>query len=202
VNLKSSLANFWRRIMLRGTTFSGKYGKVKMLYMLENPWQMDSPKEQYRFRETLAHLCALDSHFDKILELGCGEGHQSLHLKTICTQLFGVDVSDIAVRRARARCSSGHFSAMPLEQIRDAFDGQHFDLITACEVLYYAVDISESLEALKFRADRIYVSNYSFRAQKLRAHFSGDGWRSLNPIRFEDTVWECAVWEAAHLRPS
>lgn len=202
MNLKASLSNLWCRIMLRGTTFGGKYRKVQMLYMLENPWEMDSPKEQYRFRETLAHLRGLDAPFDQILELGCGEGHQSLHLQTICTELFGVDISDIAVRRARARCPSGQFTAMPLEQIDGAFDCQHFDLITACEVLYYAVDVTESLKVLKSRADRIYVSNFGFTAQKLRHHFQGDGWRRLDPIRFEDTVWECVVWEAAHLRPS
>ncbi|MFZ7094487.1 class I SAM-dependent methyltransferase [Primorskyibacter sp. 2E233] len=202
MNLKASLSNLWRRIMLRGTTFGGKYRKVQMLYILENPWEMDSPKEQHRFRETLAHLSSLDTPFHTILELGCGEGHQSLHLQTICTQVFGVDISDMAVRRARERCPDGQFSAIPLEQIDSAFEGQHFDMITACEVLYYAVDITESLKVLQSRAERIYVSNFESRAAKLRHHFQGDGWRSLEPIRFEDTVWECAVWEAPHLRLS
>ena len=199
---RSFLSNLWFRIMLRGTTFGGKYRKVQMLYMLENPWSMDSDKEQHRFRETLGHLRSLNAPFDKILEIGCGEGHQSLHLQTICKQLFGVDISELAVRRAKARCRGGKFSAVPLEEIGSVYVRQHFDLITACEVLYYSPDITESLKRLKSRADRVYVSNFGSTAQKLRQHFQGDGWRSLAPIKFEDTVWECAVWEAPHLRPS
>jgi SAM-dependent methyltransferase len=188
--------------MLRGTTFGGKYRKVQMLYLLRDPWEMEGPKEQYRFRQTMTQLRSLDTSFNSILEIGCGEGHQSLHFQTICTQLFGIDISEIAVRRARERCPSGQFSAMPLELIDGAFEGQHFDLITVCEVLYYAVDISNSLKVLKSRADRIYVSNYGFASQKLSHHFQGDGWRRLDPISFEDTVWECAMWEAAYVRLS
>lgn len=81
--------------MLRGTTFGGKYRKVQMLYLLRDPWEMEGPKEQYRFRQTMTQLRSLDTSFNSILEIGCGEGHQSLHFQTICTQLFGIDVAKL-----------------------------------------------------------------------------------------------------------
>jgi len=200
MSIVTSVSQIWRRLMLRGTAFGGAYRKVRLLYAIQDPWEMESTREQHRFQETMAHLKSLQTSFDAVLELGCGEGHQSLHFTEVCRQLYGVDISALAVRRAKERCPIGIFQALPLEDVGGAFSGQRFDLITACEVLYYVEDISSCLTTLKSRADRIYVSNYGARAEMMRRYFSGDGWRQLTPIIYEDIVWECAVWEAPNIR--
>jgi len=194
------LAALWKRLMLRGADFDGAYGKIRLLYSLEDPWEMASPREQHRFDRTLTQLRSLAPHFSDILEFGCGEGHQSLHLNGLCDRLHGVDISATAVARARKRCPHAHFEVAALEATQTVFADRRFDLITACEVLYYAVDIDGILTQLQARTDRIYVSNYKPRSDRMHTHFTGDGWRRLEDIRFENTVWECFVWEATALR--
>jgi len=44
-----------------------------------------------------------------LLEIGCGEGHQSAQLQLVCDRLTGLDVSGRAVKRARGRCPGGEF---------------------------------------------------------------------------------------------
>jgi len=194
------LAALWKRLMLRGADFGGTYNKIRLLYSLEDPWDMASPREQHRFDLTLIQLRSLAPHFNDILEFGCGEGHQSLHLSALCDRLYGIDISAAAVARARKRCPQARFEVAALEAAQSVFADRRFDLITACEVLYYAVDIDGILTQLQARTDRLYVSNYKPRSDRMRAHFTCDGWRRLEDIRFEDTVWECFVWEAPALR--
>jgi len=71
---------------------------------------MTSQLEQSRFEWTnniiKTHLSPLDS----ILEVGCGEGHQSLFFSQLCRSLYGIDVSERAIRRASLKCVRGHFS--------------------------------------------------------------------------------------------
>lgn len=188
------ISQLWKRLMLRGTSFSGSYTKLRGLYLQSDPWQMSSAKEQHRFIETSRMLTEIAPQFGSILELGCGEGHQSEHLSKLTQNFYGLDVSDKAIQRAKMRCPTGHFAASELEQIDTVFGDQKFDLITGCEVLYYLSDISAALELLQTRTDLIFVSNYSERAKKMRPHFEADNWHRLDDIQFEGTVWECHYW--------
>ncbi|SMY09297.1 class I SAM-dependent DNA methyltransferase [Flavimaricola marinus] len=200
MNPVNVLAKLWKRLMLRGSEFGGSYGKLRLLYSLEDPWDMASPREQHRFAQTLAQLQSMAPRFGSVLEFGCGEGHQSLSLIGISDRLHGVDISPAAVARAGNRCPQASFEVAALEDALTIIPDQRFDLITACEVLYYAMDIDDILGKLQSRTDRLYVSNYKPRSDKMRASFAGDGWRRLEDIRFEDTVWECFVWEAPERR--
>ncbi len=187
--------------MLRGTAFGGNYRKIRMLYSLEDPWEMASECEQYRFAKTMEQLRAVMPHFSSILELGCGEGHQSVYLSELSDELFGIDISKTAVSRAVGRCPQATFATMALEDAgSSAFGERHFNLITACEVLYYTIDITKILTELQARTDRLYVSNYHPRSKMMQAHFSGDGWKKLNSIQFEGTIWDCFLWEAPSVR--
>lgn len=192
---KSNLVSeLWKRLMLRGTSFSGSYSKLRGLYLQSDPWQMSSAKEQYRFDETNRMLTELVPEFDSILELGCGEGHQSQHFSKLSKKLYGLDVSEKAVERAKDRCPTAHFAALELERMNDVFTEQKYDLITACEVLYYLPDIPAAVELLQSKTDFIFVSNYSERAKKMRPHFEAKNWHRLDNIEFEDTMWECHYW--------
>lgn len=189
------LRGFWKKAMLRGTAFTGAYGKLRWLYSIEDPWEMSSEREQYRFRKVNDMLTAIAPRFGSILELGSGEGHQSLHLATIADRLTGVDISASAVERARRRCPDAEFAASELEAVPELFAGRRFDLVTGCEVLYYVRDAGSILSALQAMTEGIFVSNYLPRSEKMRPLFEGPGWRRLDNIVHEDTVWECFLWE-------
>jgi len=198
MGLLSEVEKLWKSALLTGSAFSGRYNKLRWLYSsLEDPWEMASEREQHRFAETSAQLRTLAPRFDGILELGCGEGHQSLHLSALTDRLCGVELSAKAVDRARKRCPGAEFVVAGLDQASNLFPNVSFDLITACEVLYYTPDPGAVLPALQQRARYLYVSNYLPRSEQMREHFSGPGWRSLPDISHGDTTWECFVWEAA-----
>lgn len=200
MHLLSRIETFWKKIMLRGTAFNSAYGKLRMLYSLEDPWEMASEREQYRFSRTNVQLGAVAPHFENILELGCGEGHQSLYLQELTEQLHGIDLSEKAIARAQQRCPSAKFLIAEAEAVPTLYPERQFELITACEVLYYARDLAAFLPELQARTRRLYVSNYLPRAEKMREHFSGSGWQALDTISYGEIVWECALWEAEELR--
>ena len=88
----------------------------------------------------------------------------------------GFDISGTAVARSRKRCPQGQFQMAGLEYAGTVFESRKLDLITACEVLYYAVGIRQILPALQARTDRLYVSNYIPCSGKMRHHLEGEGW--------------------------
>jgi len=192
------ITDIWKRVMLRGTSFSGSYGKLRGLYLQNDPWDMASTKEQFRFAETNVRLAGIDAQYESILELGCGEGHQSEHLVRLTDNLYGLDVSHKAVERAKKRCPNAKFATATLEQLDQAFPNIRFDTITACEVLYYLSDIPAALQLLQSKTDLIFISNYSERAAHMHHHFKGAGWHDLEDIVSDGTVWNCCYWQ----RPS
>ncbi|MEM6374588.1 MAG: class I SAM-dependent methyltransferase [Pseudomonadota bacterium] len=189
-------SRLFKSAMLRGTSFSDAHGKLKTLYTVEDPWDMASEREQYRFQETNRQLTEVAPHFGHVLELGCGEGHQTLHLAQIANQISGIELSPKAVARAQARCPEGTFRAGQIEAVRTLFPNTRFDLITGCEVLYYVSDLESVLQSLYGLTERLYVSNYAPRAARMESALSGLGWRPLAPIHHQDTTWECRIWEA------
>jgi SAM-dependent methyltransferase len=147
-NVVAMLKKFWMRFALRGVHYSSNYAKLDAIYMVDDPWGMASPSEEYRFAGTNKLILKKFGRVGSILEIGCGEGHQSLHLRQVCDRLIGLDVSGRAVRRARRRCSGGKFL------VGDIFSqevGAHapFDLVVACEVLYYMSDVPAALRRIQ-----------------------------------------------------
>ena len=189
------IGSLWRRLLLRHSTSAGGNRQFGILYAVEDPWIMASQREQFRFQRTNAQIFAITPNLDQVLELGCGEGHQSVYLTKLVKHLYCIDISKKAIARARKRCPQGEFQVGGIEFPAKIFPGMRFDLICACEVLYYPTDLSEILPALMARTNRLYVSNYRPRSERMRANFSGSGWRRLDDITFEDTVWECFLWE-------
>jgi 2-polyprenyl-3-methyl-5-hydroxy-6-metoxy-1,4-benzoquinol methylase len=125
---------------------------LERMYVSEDPWKMASQREQLRFAETnrilREGLIAPAAEVESILEIGCGEGHQSEHLVRLCRQLTGIDVMPTAIARASARVPdvdliAGDLHAQPWIQ-----NGRTFDIVTACEVLYYLEDIPRMLRAM------------------------------------------------------
>ncbi len=60
---------------------------------------MDAEAQRFRFAETNRIIGEQFGHVGSILEVGCGEGHQSQALLEVCDELVGIDVSARAVER-------------------------------------------------------------------------------------------------------
>jgi SAM-dependent methyltransferase len=196
-SLAPRLRDFWVRLALRHVHYADRADKLNRLYRIEDPWQMGSAKEQARFAWTNRLIAAQFGSPDTVLEIGCGEGHQSHHLSQICRRLYGIDVSARAVRRAQKRCPRATFA------VGDPFTFSLFempatvDLVVACEVLYYVKDVPRFLERLSELGRTCLVTCYAGQADELEPHLA-----RLTPAgsdRFcSDGVEWRAVWWRNH----
>jgi SAM-dependent methyltransferase len=171
-------------------------------YETPDPWNMAGDKEQYRFAETnrliVDQVIAPARKLRTILEIGCGEGHQSEHLARLCDQLTGIDVVAAAVARARGRVPRAELIVGELEAQPWADERGRFDLVTAFEVACFFRDLPSLFRTMS-RLGRVCMITYhrpgepliepALRALPLagRAAFS-----------FGATEWRAAWWRPPH----
>ena len=188
--------SLWARYWLRDAKFSSRYPDLERLYTVRDPWNLDDPREAIRFAGTNAIIRVQSPTCAELLELGCGEGAQTAHLRNVSKSVVGLDVSSTAVARAKKRYPGGEFHAGRAEDIGTIFIGRRFDVITACEVLYYSDDVATILDAMKAASNLIVVTSYSDRVERLRPHLSGEGWSRVDDIVAQDLRWEAYIWRA------
>jgi predicted TPR repeat methyltransferase len=88
-----------------------------------------------KFERTL-EFCG-EGPFERALELGCSEGAFTRLLAPRCRSLVAVDISEIAVERARERLRGLDHVTCEVLQLPSEFPEGEFDLIVASDVLYY-----------------------------------------------------------------
>ena len=103
----------------------------------DDPWRFQtSPYEQAKYAASLATLPA--GRFGRAFEAGCSIGVLTRALAPRCDRLLAVDLSEAALRLARARCKDQQwvrFGRMALPHDWPA--GERFDLMVFSEVLYF-----------------------------------------------------------------
>jgi cyclopropane fatty-acyl-phospholipid synthase-like methyltransferase len=109
----------------------------KMVYEArDDPWDFEtSPYEAAKYARTLAALTR--ERYDSALEIGCSIGVLTAQLAQHCSQLLSLDVSELALERARTRCAALPQVRFEQRRLPEQFPPGHFDLIMASEVLYY-----------------------------------------------------------------
>ncbi len=147
--VRGVVSKVWRRYTMRHLSASDNHAGLDRLYALPDPWGMTTGREQWRFEQTNGVITSRLGRPGSVLEIGSGEGHQSEHLSRICTRLDGLDVSARAVERAQARVPQvrfavGHVAALPWAPP----PGGRYDLVVACEVLYYISDIPATIDGM------------------------------------------------------
>src|SRR5215211_9205672 len=93
----------WTRFALRAVPSLGVPKRLDCVYSVTDPWDLGSEREAYRFSETNRIILEQFGHVHSLLEVGCGEGHQSVELARVCDRLHGIDVSGRAIHRARKK---------------------------------------------------------------------------------------------------
>lgn len=112
------------------------------VYRVRDPWGLDVPSEHLRFKETTQMIRnRMGEHFGSILEIGCGEGLQTKYLAPLADRIIGIDPSQHAIKRAETlNISNATFEAGDLLNFPSSAKDCVFDLVTACEVIYYLED--------------------------------------------------------------
>lgn len=103
-----------------------------------DPWGYTSDYEQRKYRHTLELLP--DRRPKRAVELGCAEGMFTIKLAPRVKELLAVDISDIALGRARERCEGLEQVTFSEHDIADGVPGSGYDLVVCSEILYYLRD--------------------------------------------------------------
>jgi SAM-dependent methyltransferase len=190
------LKKIWMRFALRGLRYSSDYAKLDAIYRIGDPWHMVSASEEYCFAETNRLILEKFGRVGSLLEIGCGEGHQSLHLRQVCSDLIGVDVSGRAVERARRRCPGSEFF------VGDIFSPwvrakAPFDLVVACEVLYYMSDVPTVLRCMREIGRNGFVTYFDREMKTLDPDVLSLHGVAGDIIEYGNVRWR-AVWWRSH----
>ncbi|TDH20815.1 glycosyltransferase [Segetibacter sp. 3557_3] len=123
-----------------------------------DPWNSSHPYEQSKNALTLSLLPP--GKFKNALEIACAEGHFTMQLANITDNLFACDISEIALQRARERCSHlDNIRFQHLNFITDSLPGS-LDLIVCSEVLYYITELRLLKDVAKKVARSILPGGY------------------------------------------
>jgi len=169
---------------------------MERMYLLKDPWKLASPREAARFALTNAVIAAVVPECSTLLEVGSGEGMQTEALLKVSRAVTGIEVSMAAVERAHRAVPAAEFITGRAEDAQTLLGTRRFDLVTACEVLYYAPDVEHVLTTLQSLAPRILVTSYEKRARRLSRHLEGPGWTRLEDMQAYGMRWWCYLWQA------
>lgn len=87
---------------------------------------------------TIKDFIALIPGNPRILDLGCGPGHESMRLASLGAEVVGIDFSRECIRVAKERCSQCRFEIMDFLKVDDRLG--EFDAIFACASLIHVVE--------------------------------------------------------------
>ncbi len=185
----------WMKYALRGVRQNDAHGRLDLAYSMPDPWHMASEQEQTRFVETCAIIeRELGDRFDSVLEIGCGEGHQTVHLADLAERITGLDVSEKAIERARRRLPEAEFLVGDLANQPWVDEVGRYDLVTACEVIYYMSDMPGFLRAIDRLGKTCLVTYFAPAARKVEAHVMAMPEVSRATFRYRDVEWVAAWW--------
>jgi SAM-dependent methyltransferase len=185
----------WRRLLGKKLTASDNYDLFDRFYAMEDPWELSAGRDQVRFAQTNALIASRLGRVGSLLEIGCGEGHQSALLSQVCDRLVGIDVSERAVSRARARVPGGEFRVGDVASLGSG--AGRFDLVVAFEMLYYVKDIPATLARMSELGDACLVTFFAPAARIVAQHLASvpladRGWMFGDPY-----AWLYAFWRPA-----
>jgi 2-polyprenyl-3-methyl-5-hydroxy-6-metoxy-1,4-benzoquinol methylase len=192
--MREFLRNLWTRAILRGIHHRDRFSRFDHLYRIENPWHMDSDSEMFRFEETNRLIRMHFAAVDTLLEIGCGEGHQTAKLAELSNRIYAIDISGRAVERARQRCPNGIFSVGDIFSAPILGSAQRFDLVVACEVLYYTRNVSAVLARMEQLGRSCFVTYVSTQHTELDSPLKRIPGRQSTEFKHNNVCWHAVWW--------
>jgi trans-aconitate methyltransferase len=194
MTVRTLLRDKWMGAVLRKVGPKDQHKRLDMAYVIEDPWNLDSPRQYARFAGTNAQILAAFGHVGTALEIGCGEGVQTMTLTEVADNVTGIDISPRAIERARRRLPTVTFHAGDLHEQPWVNEPNQFDLVVACEVLYYMSDIPRTLAAMTSLAPHRFVTYYAPRGDIVAHHLANIPGLQTSTLESEGTTWHTAWW--------
>jgi hypothetical protein len=193
--LGRALKKRWMDITFpHGMRYRDEGGRFDRLYLVRDPWSLNCEREKFRFRETNRVIRKNFGHPHKLLELGCGEGLQSSELQKVCDHLYGIDASERAIRRAKRRCPQATFSVADACGPPQSLPSTRFNLVTACEILYYMTDVAGALKRVSELGQECLISYWHGVRVGMDEHVRGIPGVHLETVSYQDFSWTLAWW--------
>jgi SAM-dependent methyltransferase len=192
--VNNPLRSLWYRLALRGVDYTDRHDRMERLYRLADPWDMKGAREQHRFAETNRLLRAAFGDIGTLLEIGCGEGHQTQHLARVASDVTGIDVSRRAVARARLAVPDADFEVTQLSRSRLAQRKAPFDVVVAAEVLYYMRDVAAVLPQMERLGRGCFVTYYGDHAERLDALVDRHCAAETARMAYDGVTWTVRWW--------
>lgn len=192
--LKKAQRRLWMKYALRGVGGNDNHARLDFAYRMPDPWNMDSPLEQARFEATNQVLERAFGRVGSLLEIGCGEGHQTGYFARLSDRQYGIDVSAQAIERARIRLPQAHFAAVDLAEQPWGEQRHRFDLVTACEVLYYLSDPAATLQRMRHLGRCGLVTIFAPACGRIGPHLERMPSLHKDWIFHGSTAWLVAWW--------
>jgi trans-aconitate methyltransferase len=103
---------------------------------LPDPW--DFARSDYERSRYEAIIAALGTRrYERAFEPGCSVGELTWRLAELCGHLDAMDISSIAVERARFRCNKSPNVTFHVGDLLHQIPGGDFDLVVLSEIGYY-----------------------------------------------------------------
>lgn len=189
-----AVRRLWMKYAMRGVTVADNYTRLNLAYSLADPWNMDSALERARFEATNEMVNRNFGPVHSLLEIGCGEGHQSAHLRLLADRIYGIDVSARAIERARLRVPDGTFAACDIAGQPWGDEVGRFDLVVACEVLYYIKDIPATVARMRHLGRGGFVTFFAPAMGIVNPHLGGIPGIQKDWMQAYGTTWLAAWW--------
>jgi 2-polyprenyl-3-methyl-5-hydroxy-6-metoxy-1,4-benzoquinol methylase len=147
-----------------------------------------------RFAYTNSIIAREFGSASQILEIGSGEGHQTEWLLKLGGSVHGREISPRAVKRARKRCPEATFSVGDLSSPFPPGIAPPFDLVAACEVLYFMADPSAAVRQMSQLGHACLVTYFQRYKSDVEARVEFPKTARRETIHFEDLQWSVAWW--------
>ena len=194
VRARRFLRRTWMKYALKGVAGADAHDRLDRAYAMEDPWNLDSEMERARFEWTNRIVAERFGALDSILEIGCGEGHQTLHLQRLCREIYGIDVSSRAIERARRRVSGARFAVADIFKHPWNDRPGKFDLVTACEIIYYVSDLDAMLERMSQLGRHCLVTVFAPAAPRVSKALTRYVGNRRDWFCYGHTVWLAGWW--------
>jgi 2-polyprenyl-3-methyl-5-hydroxy-6-metoxy-1,4-benzoquinol methylase len=172
---------------------------MSRVYRVRDPWGLDVPSEHLRFKETTRMIGdRIGDRVGSILEIGSGEGLQTQYLAPLAERIIGIDPSQHAVKRARSlNINNASFEVGDLLNFRAVAHNGPFDIVTACEVIYYLEDsqLERAFQNLNSLGRKCVVTYYQRMFARLDPFFKNKPVKS-EPLRTELGEWRFIWWRS------
>lgn len=105
-------------------------------YRKHDTYNYSGSEEERIKRERIAAFLS-DRRYANILEVGCGEGFMTTVLSPLGDRLLGIDISRVAVKRARRMHADNPRVSFKIADVFTFQPHESYDLITCSEILCY-----------------------------------------------------------------